>query len=135
MVRDQSKKSSSKRHALQSFSTAAGRMRVHGECPAAVERLCSARRFDEWPVDSRSVGISVVLFCEHAFVSHCLLLRLSSGKQEGGSSNNSTVRKGLRRDLYRPPRLPSAACGWRLGTVTVWRRCMRRRTENRPPDL
>ena len=70
MVRDQSKKSSSKRRALQSFSTAAGHMRVHGECPAAVERLCSARRVDEWPQDLRSVRISVVLFCEHACVGH-----------------------------------------------------------------
>ena len=31
-------------------------------------------------------------------------------------------RRSARQDLYRPPRLPSAACGWRLGTVAVWRR-------------
>ena len=55
---------------------------VFMESPAAVERLCSARRFDEWPVDLRSVRISIVLFCEHACVSHCLLL-LSTGKQDG----------------------------------------------------
>ena len=67
-------------------------MRVHGECPAAVERLRSARRVDEWPQDSRSIRISVVVFCEHACVSHCLLLLLSSGKQEGAKESRQCGR-------------------------------------------
>ena len=37
-------------------------------------------------------------------------------------------RRSARQDLYRPPRLPSAACGWRLGTVAVRRRL------HAPPD-
>ena len=86
---------------------------------AAVEEPRCARRVETWPVDLRSSGISVIILGGHMCVGHCLR-RLRSQKTTEETRNSSA--EGLRQDLYRPPRLPSAACGWRLGTVAVWRR-------------
>ena len=43
-------------------------------------------------------------------------------------NSETRVRKGLRQDLYRPPRLPRRGGERRIGTVAVWRRL------HAPPD-
>ena len=57
-----------------------------------------------------------------AIVLMSVVEECSKGRRRQKQNSETRVRKVLRQDLYRPPRLPSAACGWRLLTVAVWRR-------------
>ena len=118
----------------------AGRMHVHGERPAPQSKRSEARDAVEEVgrgltacPDSRSHPLCP-FWCQ-PWLSKSLAENNSKDLRKKQQNSETRVRKVLRQDLYRPPRLPSAACGWRLLTVVVWRRCMRRRTRGSPPDV